>query len=168
MSYYTSGVALHEAQQNAAAAAAAQDTKVYLFCVKEGGKLRVRIVSPGYLNRANCQFPRDLRVQGRYFRVDPTSIKLMTARNTTYYCIKNKNEIEIVEERDVPKPPPPKLKVFENEEQEECLICYDAPKESVFNPCGHYYTCYNCSKRCQTCPVCRVTVISVIDKKDME
>ena len=31
---------------------------VYLKCVKEGKKLRIRITSPGYNNDANCQFPK--------------------------------------------------------------------------------------------------------------
>lgn len=35
-----------------------------LKCVKEGSKLRIKIISDGYLNSANCQFPRALRVMG--------------------------------------------------------------------------------------------------------
>lgn len=142
---------------------------VYLTCIKDNQyKLRVRIVSPGYYNRANCQFPRDLRVLGRYFRVRANSVKLMTSHGMYYYCIKNKQDITIVEEADVPKPPPPKLKIFEDEEQEECLLCYDAPKQSVFNPCGHFYTCNNCSVKLHTCPICRIHIESRFDRKEME
>ena len=141
---------------------------VYLTCVKADSKLRVRITSPGYLTTANCQFPRDLRVQGRHFRVKPHVVKLMTVRNKYYYCIKSVKDIEIIDASAIPKQPPPKIKIYQDTEQEECLICYDAVKEAVFNPCGHFYTCHACSTRCKTCPVCRHPVISVIDKADLD
>jgi hypothetical protein len=145
-----------------------QPQYVYLKCVKASSKLRVRIVTPGYLTTANCQFPRDMREEGRYYRVSPSAVKLQTLKNKYYYCIKNKKDITVVTELDIPKPPPPKIRVYEDTEQEECLICFDAVKEAVFNPCGHYYTCHACSKRCKTCPVCRCPVESVIDKKDLD
>lgn len=159
---------LEESAAASAVASAEEQAYVYLTCVKSQGKLRVRITSPGYLTTANCQFPRDLRVEGRSFRVKPVSVKLMSARNKYYYCIKNAKDIEIVQPADVPKQPPPKIKVYQDTEQEECLICYDAAKEAVFNPCGHFYTCHACSARCKTCPVCRHPVISVIDKADLD
>jgi len=153
---------------SAVAVEAVAEPYVYLTCVKSQGKLRVRITSPGYLTTANCQFPRDLRVEGRTFRVRPAAVKLMTTRNKYYYCVKNAKDIEIVQLADIPKLPPPKIKVYQDTEQEECLICYDAAKESVFNPCGHFYTCHACSVRCKTCPVCRHPVVSVIDKNELE
>ena len=153
----------------AGSAAIAPNTEfVYLTCVKSQGKLRVRITTPGYLTTANCQFPRDLRVEGRNFRVKPSVVKLMTARNKYYYCIKSAKDIEIVDAAAIPKQPPPKIKVYQDTEQEECLICYDAAKEAVFNPCGHFYTCHACSARCKTCPVCRHPVLSVIDKNELD
>ena len=152
----------------AAGSAGADEAFVYLTCVKADSKLRVRIISPGYLTTANCQFPRDLRVLGRHFRVKPHVVKLMSARNKYYYCIKNVKDIEIIDASAIPKQPPPKIKVYQDTEQEECLICYDAVKEAVFNPCGHFYTCHACSTRCKTCPVCRHPVISVIDKADLD
>lgn len=152
----------------AAGSSGAEEEFVYLTCVKADSKLRVRIISPGYLTTANCQFPRDLRVLGRHFRVKPHVVKLMSARNKYYYCIKNVKDIEIIDASAIPKQPPPKIKVYQDTEQEECLICYDAVKEAVFNPCGHFYTCHACSTRCKTCPVCRHPVISVIDKADLD
>ncbi len=156
------------AATSAAATSAAEAEFVYLTCVKVQGKLRVRITTPGYLTTANCQFPRDLRVEGRNFRVKPSAVKLMSARNKYYYCIKNAKDIEVVQPANLPKQPPPKLKVYQDTEQEECLICYDSAKEAVFNPCGHFYTCHACSARCKTCPVCRHPVLSVIDKNELE
>ncbi len=43
---------------------------VILQCIKEGGKLRVRVVSPGYDSNWNVQFPRNLRTEGARYVVD--------------------------------------------------------------------------------------------------
>lgn len=39
-------------------------------CYADGGKLRVRIVSPGYDRRWHCQFPKDLREAGARYLID--------------------------------------------------------------------------------------------------
>lgn len=49
---------------------------VYLKCIKESGKLRVKIISPGYNQNANCQFPRDMRVENRVFCVPANNISV--------------------------------------------------------------------------------------------
>jgi hypothetical protein len=43
---------------------------VVVECIKDGGKLRVRVVSPGYRNDWHCQFPRDIREEGAKYVVD--------------------------------------------------------------------------------------------------
>ena len=43
---------------------------VIVECVKEGAKLRVRVVSPGYKSDWFCQFPRDIREAGARYVVD--------------------------------------------------------------------------------------------------
>jgi hypothetical protein len=43
---------------------------VEVECVKEGSKLRIRVVSAGYDSSFNVQFPRDLRVAGAHFMCD--------------------------------------------------------------------------------------------------
>jgi len=164
----------NQEQESIASAAATsmvaseEPSYVYLTCVKVDYKLRVRITTPGYLLTANCQFPRAIRAEGLHYRVKPTAVKLLSAHNKYYYCIKNAKDIEVVQPANLPKQPPPKLKVYQDTEQEECLICYDAAKQAVFNPCGHYYTCHACSARCKTCPVCRHPVLSVIDKNELD
>ncbi|KAJ8448331.1 hypothetical protein Cgig2_021959 [Carnegiea gigantea] len=40
-----------------------------------------------------------------------------------------------------------------------CVICYDAPKDCFFIPCGHCASCFKCGVRIAevagTCPICR-------------
>ena len=43
---------------------------IIVECFKEGGKTRVRVVSPGYNRDWFCQFPRDIRQDGARFVVD--------------------------------------------------------------------------------------------------
>lgn len=73
---------------------------VILECVEEGSKLRVKMKSSGYLIGSNCQFPRDLKVKGRMFKVPKEHVKLITMRGKYFYSIKNKSVIEIIENDD--------------------------------------------------------------------
>lgn len=100
---------------------------VELVCVKEGSRLRVRIVSKGYFNDANCQFPRDLRVEGRRYKVPAHSITLVESRGKHFYSIP-RGVATILD-----KP----TKVFEDVDEPDCAICLSEPKEMVFVPCGH-------------------------------
>ena len=53
---------------------------VYLECVKENGKNRIKVISLGYLRNANTQFPKDIRVIGRKYKVLIQDIKLIQTR----------------------------------------------------------------------------------------
>ena len=39
-------------------------------CVREGERLRIRVVSPGYNSDWNVQFPRDIREEGARYIVE--------------------------------------------------------------------------------------------------
>lgn len=43
---------------------------VMIECVKEGSKIRAKVISPGYNPLKNCQFPREIREEGKKFMVD--------------------------------------------------------------------------------------------------
>jgi hypothetical protein len=43
---------------------------IVVECVSDGGKLRVRVASPGYHKEWNVQFPKNLRVEGARYVVD--------------------------------------------------------------------------------------------------
>ncbi|KAH8360893.1 hypothetical protein KR084_010662 [Drosophila pseudotakahashii] len=52
---------------------------------------------------------------------------------------------------DTPKPTP---------SLDECLVCSDAKRDTVFKPCGHVSCCETCAPRVKKCLICRETVSS--------
>ena len=52
--------------------------------------------------------------------------------------------------------------------KDECIICMDKPKDSLFYPCGHKHVCFDCGRRFlmqarhKVCPICRDRVQDVI------
>lgn len=40
----------------------------------------------------------------------------------------------------------------------QCLICLDQVKNTVFEPCCHLCTCENCAKQLSNCPLCRTNI----------
>lgn len=136
---------------------------IELICIKQGSKLRVRITSQGYINYANCQFPKDLRIEGRRFKVKSEYIKLITQKGRWFYSIKKKSCIEIINTISVEELS--KLQIYEDKDENECSICMIELKNDVFYPCGHFYTCKNCSNKLSNCPYCKQIIEHRIDKK---
>ena len=133
---------------------------VELICVKKDGKLRVRILSEGYYNDANCQFPKDLRVENRRFRVPVANVNLITMKGKYYYSVKKKNSIQIVDDEvDFSE-----LKIYEDNQNNECAVCLCNAKDTVFFPCGHFYCCGECSNNLRNCPICRAQISNKINK----
>lgn len=139
---------------------------VELICVKERNKLRVKIITPGYLNTANCQFPKQLRVEGRKFQVKSTNIKLIQTRGKYFYSIAGKNIINQDTYSTINSEINTITQIFEDETTNECSVCLDNEKNIVFN-CGHLYTCPDCSYRLTKCPICRIPITLRIDKNKM-
>lgn len=135
-----------------------------LVCVKEQNKLRVKITTPGYLNTANVQFPRDLRIEGRKFRVPSYYVTLNTMRGKYFYSVKRRDEISIIEQNDTKPIDTKNVTVYEDTEMSECAICFTNEKAIVFVPCGHYYTCGDCSNKVNSCPICRVKITGRISR----
>ena len=140
-----------------------------LECIAErGGKLRVRIISGNYLRQANCQFPRNIREEGRKYRVHPSAITLIQSRGKYYYNIRSK-DIEIVqdgsfsgsyEDVDAMKK---QLKIYTDDTMDDCIICLENKKSIIFGPCGHLYACTACSKLVKQCPICRNDITTKIE-----
>jgi hypothetical protein len=45
---------------------------------------------------------------------------------------------------------------------ETCVICLDAPRETVFLECGHMVACRQCATLVSDCPICRQKIVRVI------
>ena len=141
------------------------DDYVYLTCVKEGSRLRVRIVSPGYYADANCMFPRDIRVAGRKYRTHRSNVSLITTRGKYYYSVKT--GIQVITDDELTTKPE-EFRIFEDESTDECLICLTEKKSVIVNPCGHFYMCSACATALTRCPICRGPVSGLLRKEDME
>lgn len=139
--------------------------EVLLKCVKQGSKLRVRIISPGYYNDANCQFPKDIRKEGRVFKVNVREVVLAEGSAGRYFY-RIKNGITILD--GVMDDSITKVKIFEDKTENDCAVCLCSPKSTVIVPCGHFYTCKDCSSKLDKCPICRGSILKLIDKTNMD
>ena len=173
-------------------------SKITLQCVKEGRtKLRIRfhsftddegkVFTNVYDDSFNCQFPRDIREEGRFYEIGPEDLNIVASRGKTPFYKVRTAGIKIVNAGDVVmKPFRPRtnttanratsastvvevpvdistLKIFEVNECVACLGC--APTE-IFIPCAHKCVCKDCSleikKHSNLCPLCRRNVTSTI------
>lgn len=155
---------------------------VRLRCVKEGSKLRMKITSPGYSPAANCQCPRDIRVEGGEYTVPRSDIALANMRGKFFYRINGKN---IRPATETSKPgsgpgigPVVGLKVYGDENLAECIICMSDTTANpnlsfvIFAPCGHYCSCSECARqlqlRSQPCPLCRGAIAQLVTKDQLQ
>lgn len=49
-----------------------------------------------------------------------------------------------------------------NSTLDECLVCSDAKRDMLFQPCGHVTCCSTCAPRVKKCLICRESVVSRI------
>jgi len=147
---------------------------VRLKCFLEKNKLRIKIISPGYSSDANCQFPKDIRINNREFLVPKQDITLANTKGKFFYRIK-KNNITICGN----KPPEigidlTKLKIYGDENITECCICMnDVESKSdivfiIIAPCGHYCCCKDCVKELKQCPMCRANIGQIVTKDQLQ
>lgn len=151
---------------------------VDLICVKIKGKLRVRITTVGYLREANCQFARDIRLEGTRYKVKPQNIKLITIRGKWFYSIARSDVAEIInkdqqdEHIDGEKVKIKINHIYEDQDEPLCQICFGNKKHVVFNPCGHYCTCQECANKIfistKNCPMCLKKITQCIDRDLIE
>jgi hypothetical protein len=148
-----------------------QQELVRLKCVKEGNRLRIKIVSLGYSSDANCQFPKDIRAVDREYTVPKSDISLSNTKGKFFYRIK-KNNIVICNkslENDFSK-----LKIYGDENITECCICMndlESQPDIVFiiiSPCGHYCCCKDCVKPLKQCPMCRANIEQIVTKDQLQ
>lgn len=149
---------------------------VKLRCVKEGGKLRVRIVSAGYNSFANCQFPRDIRVAGREYLVPAADISFSQRGGQSFFYRVKKNNVKIIncdsDDNHKAAVNLEGLTIYDDETDPDCCVCLDLQKDTAFYPCGHYYCCGNCAKtllgNSSPCPICRNVIQQLVHKDQFQ
>jgi len=138
---------------------------IILNCVNEKGKLRVKFHSyvdeegkryqHVYNNNLNCRFPKDIRQEGRYYRISPSDLKITLRENSApFYSVKGKN-VKIVNV----------LETIQIYKVEECICCMSEIPNITLVPCGHHCMCRTCYERMRHtpsgnrgCPVCRLPI----------
>jgi hypothetical protein len=138
--------------------------EVILKCVQQGSKLRVRIVTKGFYNDANCQFPKSIRKAGRMYKVHISNVVLASGSSGRYFYRVNSG-IEVLNDKEVTVT---SVTVFEDKSDSDCAVCLCVPKTTVIVPCGHFYTCMPCAQKLDKCPICRGDIQKLIDKTSMD
>lgn len=138
---------------------------VRLKCVKEGSKLRMKIICSGYSSEANCQCPRDIRVAGQEYTVPKEDITLAETRGKFFYRIK-KGRIVVYN-------PPAQLdisnlKIYDGDTTECCICLEESQSITIFAPCGHCCSCSSCSSNLKQCPLCRANIAQIVTKDQLQ
>jgi len=135
---------------------------IILQCVNEKGKLRIRFhtyvdqdgkkYQDVYNNNLNCRFPKDIREEGRYYKINPEDLKITLRTNSVpFYSVKGKN-VKIISI----------LETLEIYKVEECVCCMSEKPNITLLPCGHHCTCKTCYEMMRhkhnSCPLCRIVI----------
>jgi len=143
--------------------------EVRLKCVKEGSRLRVKIISEGYSQIANCQFPKDIRVAGREYLVPKSDVKFSQTQGKFFYRVGKKNVRICNDPSEVKGEIDKNIKVYKDEENTECAICMcDNVELVIMYPCGHMFTCHECGKSCKVCPICRADIEQLVTHAQLQ
>lgn len=149
---------------------------VKLRCVKEGSRLRVKILSQGYSPHANCQFPKNIRLEGREYSVPANDISLCDTRGKFFYRVKKQNiiildsDLNNVDLKDNLK----ELKIYGDDDMTECNICMNDTTLKpdiifvILAPCGHYCICKDCSSKIKECPMCRSNIAQIVTRDQLQ
>lgn len=167
---------------------------IILQCVRQGSKLRIRFEAyidqlgvrhnGVYNNRLNCQFPRDIRAEGRHYQIPAEDLELSSRG---FYRVMRRQNIQILSEdqsaleteasaaissasSDGKKKKKTKVAKKETvvkqfEALAECCICLDTAPDRVFVPCGHACCCSVCYSNLTKviCPLCRRAIQSTLN-----
>jgi hypothetical protein len=136
---------------------------VYFKCIREGSRLRIKIISPGYNNNANCQFPKNIRKDGYEYSAHKSTVKFGKGRgaNGKFFYRVPKSAIKVLDENvDILQDKLKNLKIYKDDDDNTCVVCFDNERELIFVSCGHFVMCKNCYKELlksnnNRCPMCR-------------
>lgn len=133
---------------------------VQLHCKRVRGKLRIVVEDDRYFKNLFCQFPRSIRLENRLYVVKLENIRIICGRRKDFYKILKPQDIRIVDEVEYQKQHSGVhfiSRIFQSED-ELCAICMDQERFIIYQPCGHYYVCKECSIQLKKCPICRCDI----------
>ena len=141
------------------------DDRVYFTCVRERGKLRIKVINnPYYNSNANCQFPRDIRAEGRVYSAPARAVSFAQSSAGTVFYRVARAAIRIEAAAAVV---PAAVRVFDVGD-ETCCVCMESAKDVVYIPCGHFCCCAACAGRTRACPYCRAGVAGVVNAAEID
>jgi len=130
------------------------------------------ISSRPFIKGINCQFPRNIRIEGMYYIVKSEEVRLknnfysIMGNNAIIYQTMNfeqiKHYINSQDDKVIPKV------IFGDDDDKECIICMDNEKNSVLSPCGHYVVCDLCSHQLKQCPICRSRITCILKRDEIK
>jgi len=131
-------------------------------CIKQGSRLRIRIISPGYISTANCQFPRKIREEGAIYEAPRSALTFSkNSYQKFFYRVKASAIKKISSNQSISVE-----KIYG--EAGECNICFDNEKDIIFVPCGHFCCCSNCYSQLKekVCIMCRneIKLVATLDQ----
>ena len=130
-----------------------------LQCVKEKSKLRMKILTSSYYTDANCQCPKNIRIADMKYYVKKSNIVLTIHNSSGKYFYRIHGVITPFENNIIVP-----TTIYNDETELICIVCFENPKDIIYNPCGHYNMCNECysklKKKC--CPTCRKDIISTL------
>ena len=59
----------------------------------------------------------------------------------------------------------PKQSTSMSESEKECVVCLDKVPTILFEPCGHYVSCFKCSAELKVCPLCRRVIAGKVTER---
>ena len=151
---------------------------IILKCILEKNKLRIKfhcfidnenkIYNNVYNNDYNCKFPKDIRANNRYYRVNDDDISLISDDNKQPFYNINKKNIIIMSEEEVNNLLNPVIDISNMKiyNCDECVVCMEKNSEIIFIPCAHRCVCVNCYEEIKkvknSCPICRKNIIRTV------
>lgn len=159
-------------------------TIVRFRCVREGSRVRVRVITPGYNPYANCQFPRDGRVVGKEYEAPVSALSFSDTRGKFFYRVKPKEirEVDILSIGSAgssggsscsSNSSGTSARVEHVFESADCVVCLDCEPAIIFAPCGHFCACEDCARQLfsssgKRCPMCRATIAQCVTKAQLQ
>lgn len=143
------------------------EPKILFRCIKEKGKLRIRIESyinsegkkfdGVYNNNYNCQFPKDIRQENQMYEAPERAVTFVNHLTKPFYRVSAKLVTIFNEYKDI--------KIY-GLDLEECVICLGNAPNIIFAPCGHLCSCSECFTKFKEkkCPICRGNILKTLNK----